>query len=77
MIKAANGYLTPSDTTAAPLPTANCSVQQGTLEQANFNVVEEMTQMIDTLRTYESYQKVLLSFDQIDSQLTNKLANPQ
>jgi flagellar basal-body rod protein FlgF len=77
MIKAANGYLTPSNSTAAPLPTASCSVQQGTLEQANFNVVEEMTQMIDTLRNFESYQKVLQSFDQIDSQLTNKLANPQ
>lgn len=77
MTKAGNGYLTPADAVAAPLPTTTCTVHQGALEQANFNVVEEMTQMIDTLRTYESYQKVLQSFDQIDSQLTTKLANPQ
>jgi flagellar basal-body rod protein FlgF len=77
MTKAGNGYFTPADATAAPLPTTTCTVHQGALEQANFNVVEEMTQMIDTLRTYESYQKVLQSFDQIDSQLSTKLANPQ
>ena len=48
---------------------------QGALEQANFNVVEEMTQMIDTLRTFEAYQKMQQSFEQMDSQLANKLAN--
>ncbi len=76
LTKAANGYFTPADPKVAPLPATNCTVQQGALEQANFNVVEEMTQMIDTLRNFESYQKILQSFDQIDSQLTNKLANP-
>lgn len=76
LTKAANGYLTPADPKVASLPATNCTVRQGALEQANFNVVEEMTQMIDTLRSFESYQKILQSFDQIDSQLTNKLANP-
>lgn len=76
MMKTANGCLAPSDPTAAPLPATDCNVQQGCLEQANFNMVEEMTQMIDTLRTFESYQKVLQSFDQIDSELITKLASP-
>ena len=76
MNKARNGYFSPADPQAAPRPASDCTVHQGVLEQANFNVVEEMTQMIDTLRTFESYQKMLQSFDQIDSELTNKLANP-
>jgi flagellar basal-body rod protein FlgF len=74
--KARNGYFTPADPQVAPVAAKNCTVQQGALEQANFNVVEEMTQMIDTLRTFESYQKMLQSFDQMESQLTNKLATP-
>jgi flagellar basal-body rod protein FlgG len=75
MNKARNGYFSPADAQTAPLPASDCTVHQGVLEQANFNVVEEMTQMIDTIRTFESYQKILQTFDQIDSQLTNKLAN--
>ncbi len=74
--KARNGYFTADDPQALPLPAKDCTIQQGAVEQANFNIVEEMTQMIDTLRSFESYQKVLQSFDQIDSELTNKLAAP-
>jgi flagellar basal-body rod protein FlgF len=74
--KVKNGYFQVDDPKMAPQAAPDCSVQQGALEQANFNVVEEMTQMIDTLRTFEAYQKVLQSFDQIDSELTNKIGSP-
>jgi flagellar basal-body rod protein FlgF len=74
--KTQNGCFVPASPQATPVAADKCTVHQGALEQANFNMVEEMTQMIDTLRTFESYQKILQSFDQIDSQLTNKLATP-
>jgi flagellar basal-body rod protein FlgF len=74
LTKGQNGYFSPVDPRVAPLPATNCTIRDGTLEEANFSVVEEMTQMIDTMRTYEAYQKVIHSFDQIDSQLMNKYA---
>jgi flagellar basal-body rod protein FlgF len=74
--KTQNGYFVPASPQATPVTADKCTVHQGALEQANFNMVEEMTQMIDTLRTFESYQKIVQSFDQIDSELTNKLATP-
>jgi flagellar basal-body rod protein FlgF len=76
LTKVKNGFFKPADSQQTPLASKDCSVQQGALEQANFNVVEEMTQMIDTLRNFEAYQKMQQSFDQMDSQLTAKLGNP-
>jgi flagellar basal-body rod protein FlgG len=70
-----NGYFKLADPQSAPAGTANCTVQQGALEEANFSVVEEMAQMIDAMRNFEAYHKIIQSFDQMDSQLTNKLAN--
>jgi flagellar basal-body rod protein FlgF len=75
LTKVKNGFFKPADSQQVPLASKGCTVQQGALEQANFNVVEEMTQMIDTLRTFEAYQKMQQSFEQMDSQLSNKLAN--
>jgi flagellar basal-body rod protein FlgF len=69
-----NGYFKPSDAQAIGSPATNCMVQQGALEEANFNVVQEMALMIDAMRNFEAYQKVIHSFEQVDSQLTNKLA---
>jgi flagellar basal-body rod protein FlgG len=73
--KFGNGYLKLAAAAPSPVPARNCSVQQGATEGANFNVVEEMVQMIDTMRIFEAHQKVLRSFEQIDSQLTNKFAS--
>jgi flagellar basal-body rod protein FlgF len=73
--KEKNGYFTPVDPSAVPVPANNCTVRQGNLEEANFNIVGEMTQLIDTMRTFEAYQKMLHTFDQIDSELINKYAS--
>jgi flagellar basal-body rod protein FlgF len=76
MTRVKNGYFKVADPqTAQPQP-ANCTVHQGALEEANFNVVQEMAQMIDTQRTFEACYKIIQSYDQADSQLINKLANP-
>ena len=76
LLRAKNGYFKPADPQAVPAPAADCAVQQGALEEANFNVVQEMTQMIDTMRNFEAYHKIIQTYEQMDAQLTNKLAAP-
>lgn len=73
LLRAENGYFKPADPKIAPTPAKDCAIQQGALEDANFNVVQEMTQMIDTMRTFEAYYKIIQTFDQMDSQLNTKL----
>lgn len=70
-----NGYFKPTDPQVKTTD-AQCEVRQGALEEANFNVVQEMAQMIDTMRQFEAYHKIIQTFEQADSQLINKLANP-
>ena len=49
------------------------SVQQGYLEASNVNPVEEMTKMIETLRAYESFTKVIQTFDEANAKLINEV----
>lgn len=44
----------------------NLSVKQGALEGSNVNVVDEMVTMIDHHRMYETYQKMMQTFDEVD-----------
>ena len=43
------------------------SVAQGFLEKPNVEVVEEMVSMIETQRTFEAYQKVISSSNELDT----------
>ena len=45
-------------------------IEQHYLELSNINIVKEMLKMIDVLRIYESYQKVIKSMDETDSRAT-------
>lgn len=47
------------------------SVEQGTLEMSNVNVVDAMVKIIDTTRTYEAYQKMIQSFEETDTKTVN------
>jgi flagellar basal-body rod protein FlgG len=47
------------------------SLQQGTLEQSNVNVVEEFIQMIVAQRAYESNSRVVSAADQMFQQVNN------
>jgi flagellar basal-body rod protein FlgG len=44
----------------------NVDVKQGQLEQSNVEVVKEMTNMIETNRYYESFQKLMQTLDEMD-----------
>jgi flagellar basal-body rod protein FlgF len=60
-----------SDTTfslaagGAEQPSTNSTVTQGSLELANVSMSEELTQMIDSYRAFETYHKVLKSYETI------------
>ena len=49
--------------------TEEVGLQQGYLEQSNVNPTEEMIQMIEAFRAYESVQKAIQSMDELTTQL--------
>jgi flagellar basal-body rod protein FlgG len=49
------------------------TLQQGSLESSNVNVVEQMVNMIETQRTYEMNSKAISSTDQMLQTLTDKM----
>jgi len=72
--KAQNGYFQPLVTGTEPEKATNFTVKQGSLEGANFNLVEEMAKMVQTMRNFESYQKTIANSSNLDSQLISKTA---
>lgn len=74
--KARNGYFKPVQAATAPIPAEQCIVQQGALEGPNFDMVQEMTQLIETTRLFEAYQKTLRMHEEQDANITSKLGNP-
>ena len=53
---------------AAEIPLETRRVVQGSLELANVNMTEEMTLLIDSFRTFETYHKVLESYKTLGEQ---------
>lgn len=49
-------------------PSETSRVIQGSLELSNINMAAELTQMIDSFRTFENYHKVLKSYSTISEQ---------
>jgi flagellar basal-body rod protein FlgF len=72
--KAQNGYFEPQVKGTEPEKATNCTVRQGALEGPNFNPVEEMVRMVQTMRNFETYQKTMQSSENLDSQLISKTA---
>lgn len=55
------------------LEVADTNVRQGFLENSNVSTVEEMTEMISTVRMFESYQKMIQSIDSMNDQSVNTI----
>jgi len=49
------------------------SVQQGALEQSNVSVVTEMKNMIEATRNYESVQKIIQTYDEMDGKAVSEV----
>jgi flagellar basal-body rod protein FlgG len=56
---------------ANPITNANVNVVQGSLEGSNVNVVNQMIDMMSTMRNFESDQKVVQSIDETLGQTVN------
>jgi flagellar basal-body rod protein FlgG len=48
-------------------------IAQGTLELSNVDAVRMMTELIETLRGYESYQKVMRTIDEVNAKSINEI----
>lgn len=55
------------------VPAKQFRVHQGAFEQSNVNIVKEMTDMINATRVFESTQKVIQAYDQMNQKLTNEV----
>ncbi len=75
MKKTQNGYFEPQTPDSQPAKADKCQVRQGALEGANFNPVEEMVKMVETMRNFETYQKTMQICDSgLDAQVISKLS---
>lgn len=52
----------------------NPSVLQGFVESSNVNPIDEMVQMIDAMRGFEMYQKMIQTYDGLNEQAANNIA---
>jgi len=65
--KTGNGRFAPADQTIQGRTAEGATINQGYLEMANVNPVQAMTEMIETSRAFEAYQKVIQSADEATS----------
>ncbi|MEQ1875053.1 MAG: flagellar basal-body rod protein FlgF [Bdellovibrionia bacterium] len=52
-------------------PALEYSVHQGSVEMSNVNIIQEMTDMIGATRVFESTQKAIQAYDQMNDKLIN------
>lgn len=71
LLKAGETSFEPADPGIQPTPVQTASVLQGYVEGSNVDPIRVMTEIIDVLRGYESYQKVILSMNDIVSKTVN------
>lgn len=57
----------------ALVPEADVQVRQGYLENSNVSSMQEMVQLVQTMRHFESMQKVALGYDEMTGQAIRKL----
>ncbi|UCF94372.1 MAG: flagellar basal-body rod protein FlgF [Desulfobacterales bacterium] len=65
-----------SDPEIASVAAEEVKVRQGYLEYSNVDAVSMMTDMIEVLRGYESYQKVIRSIDEVTAKVINEVGRP-
>lgn len=58
---------------AGEVPAEGFQVSQGILEDSNVSVVEEMVSMIETMRMFEAYQKVMTSVQDEDKKVIQEV----
>ncbi len=72
LLKIGHGYFKPTDAAVTAEPEM-ARVAQGFLEMSNVEAVRAMTEMIEILRGYESYQRVIRSVDEANAKSINEV----
>ena len=71
LVKTGRGYFKTAGEGGSPLETV--SIAQGFLEMSNVEAVQSMVEMIEILRGYESYQRVIRAVDEVNSKSINEV----
>jgi flagellar basal-body rod protein FlgF len=71
LMKMGDTLFKPAENSSPPVEAEDFRVNQGFLELSNVDVVKMMTEMIEVLRGYESYQKVIRSADEATAKSIN------
>ena len=71
--KGGNSLFVLTDPDIAANKTERVEVQQGFLEFSNVDAIKMMTEMIEVLRGYEAYQKIIQSMDDTNSKAINDI----
>ena len=77
LMKTGSGYFEYRGDAGDEKAPANIRVRQGALEGSNVQTVNEMVHMIDHHRMYETYQKMMQTFDEVDGKAINDLGKLQ
>jgi len=72
MAHAGDGLLR-AEGTVSQVPDAEVQVRQGYLENSNVSSMQEMVHLVQTMRHFESMQKVALGYDEMTGQAIRKL----
>ena len=73
LTKEGEGFYKLTDSSTKEILVNDAKVLQGFIETSNSNAIHEMTQMIETVRQLEAYQKIIQSIDEADDQSVNSL----
>jgi flagellar basal-body rod protein FlgG len=73
LTKVGEALFKPADSGTAEIQAEDVRVSQGFLELSNVDAVKMMTEMIEVLRGYESYQKIIRSVDEVNSRAINEI----
>ena len=73
LTKVGNTNFTVGDNSGAETEATDYRISQGTVELSNVDAVRMMTELIETLRGYESYQKVIRSIDEVNAKSINEV----
>ena len=74
--KADNGNFIPGAEDILAQEVENATISQGSVETSNVNAIRTMTQMIELLRVFQSYQKVIRAADDTTAKTINEVGKP-
>ena len=69
--KVGNTQFVVADANAVPSQAEGYLISQGFVESSNVNAIRTMTEIIETMRVFESYQKVIQAADDATSKAVN------